>query len=199
MKTVRVPYRPEPHDQDPSFFEGFRNRFVSRIPGGVLAIELREAARIHRKLKTAESRTFLRLSVLRYWLGSRLTNRRYADDKEANDRFARGLYLLKVEYTPRRYLYHYAPKEVVPSILKEGLLASRTEDRRNGLVFMTYAPKSMGAYMRWKASILKRDIEFVPILIDAKRLAQKHKLYYYREGEVVTDHVEPEFLTICKK
>ena len=157
---------------------------------------IRESVRIDRKRNTEESRANVRHYLLKYVMGRALADRLFRRQSETCARFVKTLYEYKLEYTPRAYLYHLAPKEIVPQIMEQGLVAPYPYHDENGLVFMTYAPKFLTEFLKWKTERLGKSVDFVRIKIDAKRLAEKHKLYYYRELEIVTDCVEPEYIIV---
>ena len=193
MKSVSVKYSKE-QNKKASPCKRIAEIFTSRMPGGRYVVGIKESVRIDRKLKTKESRAVVRHFILNYLFGNTITDRVFKKEKEVCDRFFIDLHSFKVEYTPRDYLYHYVPCESVGRIAEQGLVATRSGKERDGLVFMTYAPQLLTRYLHWKTDELGRDVDFALLRIDAKRLSDARKLYYYREFEVVTDHVEPEYI-----
>ena len=193
MKRITVKYNEQKSNRT-VFWHKIKEVVTSRLPGGRYPCGIMEAVRLDRKIKTKESRTAVRYFVLNYMLGSTLFDRMFPEHKKINDRFFIDLHSLKIPYTSGRYLYHYVPEEWLESVKDNGIIASDRSDDRNGLVFLSYAPEFLTKYLKWKVEEKKKDTVFVLLKIDSKRLSERHKLYYYREFEVVTDRVEPEYI-----
>ena len=51
-------------------------------------------------------------------------------------------------------------------------------------------------FLCWKTLMNNKDTELCMLRIDAKQLSEKHTLFFYRNHEIVTDHVEPEYITV---
>jgi hypothetical protein len=92
------------------------------------------------------------------------------------------------DYEPEGILYHLTPVGNLESIRREGLRAPR------GFVFLTDDLSSQDGYLKWKTRMLKKDTVFCVLKIDAKRLAQVCRLFFYNENRMVTKRVDPEFI-----
>ncbi|MBO4453013.1 MAG: hypothetical protein J5793_03670 [Clostridia bacterium] len=193
MKKATVKYSEKQKNKAISFLKAAKAYLVCRLPGNGYFTWIKESAAINRRLKTKESRAFFRRSVLGYLMGGALTDRIFKRQAEASARFIGSFCRSEAfEYTPRRYLYHYVPEELLGTITEQGLNAPDG----SGTVYLSYSPAAMRGYTEWKTAQLKRDAVFVLVKIDARRLSEKHKIYNHSIFEVVTDRIEPEFLIV---
>ncbi|MBR6917822.1 MAG: hypothetical protein IKN38_06520 [Clostridia bacterium] len=177
-------------DKKPGFFKKMKILLASRSFNGPYSVEIKNAAFLRKKVKGAESGIYHGYSIAKYFLGSSLAKKLYPDSDEAiaalYDKAKDG----KVEYRRCSRLYHFTTVECLGSIIRSGLRAGR-----EGKVFLSDTIDLKG-FLRWKTLAENKDSEFCVLKIDARRLAKKHKLRYYRKNEIVTDHVEPEYIEV---
>lgn len=164
--------------------------FRSRCFNGCYSIEIGDIAFLHKKLKSVESKQCLKCLLSKYFLGDSLTKRFFPKSHAMISSLFDSIHNKNIEYRKISYLYHFTPIENLDSIMKYGI-----KKCGNNFVFLSNT-KEFAGFLRWKTLMNNKTTEFCMLRIDAKRLSKKHRLYFCRKNEIVTDFVDPEFISI---
>ena len=172
------------------FFKRIKKLFRSRGINGCYSIEIKDIAFLHKKLKSAESKQCLKCSLSKWFFGNSLTKRFFHNSDAMISSLFDSIHNKNIEYRKISYLYHFTPTDNLDSIMKYGI-----KKCENYFVFLSNTRDLIG-FLRWKTLMNNKTTEFCMFRIDAKQLSKNHKLYFYRKNEIVTDYVEPEFITV---
>lgn len=176
-------------NENRGFFIKIKQVLKARSLYGCYSNELKDAAFLRRKLKSKCSKRYEKYVLIKYFFGDSITKRIIPNSDYANALVYDDLQNKIIEYRNASHLYHFTPLVNLDSIMKNGIKVS------NRFVFLTTSDNLIG-YLRWKTIESDKDMDFCKLKIDAKQLAKKRKLFFYKYGEVITEYVEPEFITI---
>ena len=161
----------------------------TRSSKGKYTRELKEAARIRKAKKTPASRRHFRCCLSKYLLGKNITGKLFRKLSAESEKFRHDLIDHDIEFRADCPLYHFALAEDVDKIKKQGLIPA------DKYVFLTHDPEMIPWFPAFKSVQLGRDVTLYLLKIDAAAAAKKHRFLYYRTNEIVTDRIEPEYIT----
>ena len=198
MRTIFVDLQAAKNCQASFFYENqkltgkLRQSILSRSKNGDSHINLKDAITICKSIHNVDSKRYLLARRIKYYLGDSLSNLLFPSIAyfDYSDALNEELQFRNIEYHGFSALYHITPVENYENIIKEGILPGKDK------VFMTNLISYSNPFVFWKTLQLKQTTEYCIFKIDQKRLAERHKLYYYRINEIITDHVEPEYISI---
>ena len=193
MKKIRVTLEDavaemHPEEKKETFVRRISAHVKSRLPRGKYFEYYRESARLCRSERTEDSKAYRRFYLLNLIVGKRAVQKLAPSLCERANRFHDGLPDARIPYSPKKYLYHFAPEESLGSIKKDGLIAGEK------FVFTTNSPRTVAWFPAFKTEKLGRDTTFCLLKIDARRAAREHALYYYRLDQIVAEAIRPEYI-----
>ena len=162
-----------------------------RLPGGKNFKNLRWARELNRAAGSDESSEYLSCCRSKMILGKSLANKLSPGINERVEAYVNNLKEYDITYKPSGYLYHFAVKDDLESIRREGLVSEKFE---KGEVFMTDDPVELGWFPTFKVRKIKRDAVICLLKIDAVGASSGHRMKYYKKNEIVTDHIPPEYI-----
>lgn len=172
------------------FFKQIKQLFSSRGINGCYSIEIKDIAFLHKKLKSAKSKQCLKCSLSKWFFGNSLTKRVFHNSDAMISSLFDNIQNGNIEYRKISYLYHFTSIENLDSIMEYGIKKIEKD-----FVFLSNT-KEFAGFLRWKTLMNNKTTKFCMLRIDAKQLSKNHKLYFYRKNEIITDYVEPEFITV---
>ncbi len=170
------------------FFRKIYNFIANRINGGLLIEQIKvQAYECYQNKELCSLKKLFRSVFVYCFSGAvarKLFGKNIGDDK---------LVLSEISLTEtNKILFHWAPKEKINIILKEGLLPSKN----HGCVFITDNPeylKNHGYLYHKTINYRKKEMVFVKIAIDAKKLMEIHKVYKInRLHEYIVEKIPPD-------
>ncbi len=173
-----------------SFFKKINQFFSARGFNGCYSIEIKDIIFLNKKLKSIESKQCLKCSISKYFFGNTLTKRFFYNSDTMMSSLFDSIQNENIEYRKISYLYHFTSIENLDSIMEYGI-----KKMEKDFVFLTNLKEYEGLLL-WKTLLNNKSMEFCMLRIDVKQLSKKHKLFFYHKNQIVTDYVEPEFITV---
>ena len=195
MKSIKIKYS-EARSFAPSAarmsrgIRPFLEAAAVRFPTGYFWSRNMEAVRICRAAPCEETRALKKYCLISMFTGSSAFRRLFPESAKTAKDLDRAMISYRIPYSPKKYLYHFTPEENLDSIMRDGI-DSASSDAHEQVYLMPHS-RGLRPYFYQKTLELKRDVTFIRLVIDAKKLAREHELYYYHLYAVACDRVPPE-------